>query len=86
MIKNIKQEELNVIDYVKREKDKPEFDPKLRPVSFMITQYHIIFVYPSNITVLSSITQEIVYSRNFDDIQIRTSIYDSFNKYVMIVG
>ena len=86
MIKNIKQEELNVIDYVKREKDKPEFDPKLRPVQFMITQYHIIFVYPTNLTVLSSITQEIVYSRNFDDIQIRNSIYDSYNKYVLIVG
>lgn len=57
-----------MISYVKREKDKIEYDPKLRPVSFMMTQFHIIFVYPNNFTVLSSITQEIVHSRNFESI------------------
>lgn len=75
-----------MISYVKREKDKPEFDPKLRPVSFMITQFHIIFVYPTNLTVLSSITQEIVYSRNFDTISIRSSVFDLYQRYVLVVG
>ena len=70
LVKNLTQQELNVIDYVRREGDKPEYDPGLRPVSFMMTQFHIIFVYPNNFTVLSSITQEIVYSRNFDKTKI----------------
>lgn len=75
-----------MINYVKREKEKLEHDPKQRPVSFMITQFHIIFVYPTNLTVLSNITQEIVYSRNFDQIAIRNSCFDLFSKYVLLVG
>lgn len=86
MVKSLTQEELRVISYVKREKDRPEFDPKLQPVSFMITQFHIIFVYPTNLTVLSSITQEIVYSRNFDAIKIRSSVFDLYQRHVLIVG
>ena len=57
----------------------------------MITQFHIIFVYPNNLTVLSSITQEIVYSRNFEStpekqVQIRNSVFDLFSKRVLLVG
>jgi hypothetical protein len=52
----------------------------------MITQFHIIFVYPTNLTVLSSITQEIVYSRNFDAIKIRSSVFDLYQRHVLIVG
>lgn len=55
-------------------------------MTFIITQFHIIFVYPKNFTVLSSITQEIVYSRNFDDILIINSLYDLFGKNVLIMG
>jgi len=71
---------------VRREKDKPEFDPKPKPVSFMITQFHIIFVYPGNLTVLSNISQEIVYSRNFDSISIRGSVFDLFQRHVLLIG
>jgi hypothetical protein len=52
----------------------------------MITQFHIIFVYPTNLTVLSNITQEIVYSRNFDSIIIRNSCFDLYGKQVLILG
>jgi len=53
----------------------------------MMTQFHIIFVYQTNITVLSSITQEIVYSRNFDkDMVMRHSIYDLYSQQVLVVG
>lgn len=37
VIKNLTQDELNMLNYVKREKDVQEHDPKLRPVSFMMT-------------------------------------------------
>lgn len=30
--------------------------------------------------------EEIVYSRNFEDIQIRASVFDLYQTYVMIVG
>ena len=52
----------------------------------MITQFHIIFVYPTNLTVLSSITEEIVYSSNFDTISIRGSVFDLYRRFVLIVG
>jgi hypothetical protein len=32
------------------------------PHSFAITQFHIVYMYPRNITVLSKISREIVYS------------------------
>ena len=39
----------------------------LLPHSFAITQFHIIYMYPKNITVLSKISREIVYSAPFVD-------------------
>ena len=80
MVKTLAQEELNMVSYIKRDKEKLEFEnPHLKPVSFIITQFHIIFVYHQNLTVLSSITMEIVYSKNFEDsFQIKNSIYDLY--------
>jgi len=77
---------LNVISYVKGEKDKQEPDPRLQPVSSMITQFHIIFVYPTSLTVLSSITREIVHFRNLDGIAARASIFDLYKSNVLILG
>jgi hypothetical protein len=56
---NIKQQ-----NYLKREKDQPIEDEL--PVSFAITLFHIIFMYPTNITVVSKISREIVYAKNFE--------------------
>jgi len=36
-VKNLNQEDLNVVSYCKRENEKVEFDPNLRPVSTMMT-------------------------------------------------
>lgn len=53
-----------MIKYIKKESDTPV--ENTLPQSFALTQFHIIFMYPRNITVLSKISNEIVYSRNFD--------------------
>ena len=53
-----------MIKYIKKESDTPI--ENTLPNSFALTQFHIIFMYPKNITVLSKISNEIVYSRNFD--------------------
>jgi hypothetical protein len=60
----VKRKGLCMIKYLKKESDSP-VENEL-PVSFAITQFHILFMYPKNITVLSKISNEIVYSRNFD--------------------
>ncbi len=39
------------------------------PHSFAVTQFHIVYMYPRNITVLSKISKEIVYSCKFDEAQ-----------------
>jgi hypothetical protein len=62
-----------MINYCIRKDDKVEYEPPVFPVSFMMSQFHIIFVYPKNFTVLSSITHEVIYSRNFDKIEIRSA-------------
>ena len=60
----LKQKHIKNVNYLKREKDQPVEDEL--PASFAITLFHIIFMYPTNITVVSKISREIVYSKNFD--------------------
>ena len=50
--------------YLKKEKNQPVEDEV--PNSFAITLFHIVFMYPTNITVVSKISREIVYFTNFD--------------------
>lgn len=71
---------------MKRDKESIISDPEQKPVSFMITQFHIIFVYQTNLTVLSTISQEIVYSRTFDAFAIRKSFFDVLQGYVLVAG
>ena len=55
-----------MIKYLKKDGDTPTENEL--PVSFALTQFHIIFQYPKNVTVLSKISSEIVFHRNFDTI------------------
>lgn len=73
------------MNYVKREKDVPIDDPAKKPIGFFMTQFHIVFVYPTNFTVLSSITEEIVYSMMFA-YQIRNVVFDDAQRYVLTVS
>ena len=52
----------------------------------MITQFHIIFVYPTNLTILSSITRETVHSLNLNEIVARGSIFDPYQSLVLLFG
>lgn len=38
----------------------------MEPVSCHLTQFHAFFVYPNNITIVSLITQQAIYSYNFN--------------------
>ena len=49
-----------MINYIKKESDTPVENDL--PISFALTQFHIIFMYSKNITVLSKISNEIVYN------------------------
>ena len=64
----VKRKGLTMIKYLKKESDSP-VENEL-PLSFAVTMFHIIFLYPKNITVLSKISNEIVYSRNFDTLNL----------------
>lgn len=50
---------------MKKEGDQP-VEGEL-PVNFANTIFHIIFMYPTNISVVSKVSLEIVYSQNFKD-------------------
>lgn len=79
---------MKVISYVYREK--PDMtsvvNPSHKPVSFVITQFHIIFVYKENFTILSCITQEVIHAKTFtDSLQIKSSMFDIYDKYLLVL-
>jgi hypothetical protein len=61
----VKRKNLTMIRYLKKDYD--TVVENTLPSSFALTQFHIIFMYPKNITILSKISNEIVYSRNFEN-------------------
>lgn len=62
-------------------------NPKEKPVSFIITQFHIIFVYKDNFTILSTINQQIMYSITFTELRpIRGASFDIYNKNLLLMG
>jgi putative heme iron utilization protein len=56
----IKKKSLEVTNYLKKEND--TVVENVLPHAFAVTQFHIVYMFPKNITVLSKISREIVYS------------------------
>ncbi len=56
------------------------------PLSFALTQFHILFMYPKNVTVLSKISNEIVFSRNFDNHELQGINVDMAYNRIMLFG
>ena len=63
----LKKRSLEQAAYLKKEGD--QLTENVLPHSFAVTQFHIVYMYPRNITVLSKISKEIVYSCKFDETQ-----------------
>ena len=71
-----------MIKYLKKDED--SLVENELPLSFALTQFHIIFLYPKNITVLSKISNEIVFNKNFDSIILKGIQVDAvYNKVLM---
>lgn len=51
--------------YMLREVEGTEYD--LVPIDYMMTLFHICFVYPQNISVVSKLSKDVVYNQNFHD-------------------
>ena len=73
-----------MIKYLKKESD-IVLENSL-PLSFALTQFHIVFMYPKNITILSKISNEIVYSRNFDSMDLQGICLDTAYNRLMLYG
>lgn len=80
----IKRKNLTMIKYLKKDSDTPV--ENALPNSFALTQFHIIFMYPKNITVLSKISNEIVFSRNFDSQELQGVNVDMAYNRVLLYG
>jgi hypothetical protein len=61
----LKSGQVEKLDYLKKEGDQP-VEGEL-PTNFANTSFHIVFMYSTNITVVSKFSREIVYSQNFKD-------------------
>jgi hypothetical protein len=61
----IKNKTLEQANYLRKEGD--TLVENVVPLSFAITQFHIVYMYPKNVTVLSKISRQIVYSSRLED-------------------
>ena len=62
---SLKWTQLSFVKYQSRQgNEEPIFNEM--PISFAITMYHIVYLYPTNITVMSKIEDKIVYNKSFD--------------------
>lgn len=52
-------------------KDKEGIIDNELPISFAMTEIHILFLYPSNLTIVSRITKEIVFSKSFEGLYLK---------------
>lgn len=64
----LKTKELKSISYVKKERGLQPTEDEA-PMSFAVTMFHVIFMYPTNITVVSKISNQVVYNNSFDKLR-----------------
>lgn len=81
----VKRKGLTMIKYLKKESDGQATENTL-PESFAITQFHIVFMYTKNITILSKISNEIVFSRNFDNYDLLGTQIDMIYNRLLVYG
>ena len=54
------------------------------PTSFAITMLHILFMYPTNITVVSKISRQVVYTASFEKSRpLRGVVLDCFRHQLL---
>ena len=61
----LKKDHLKYITYVKKERGLQPTEDEI-PQSFAITMFHIVFMYHTNVTVVSKISRQVVYNNNFE--------------------
>ena len=61
----LKMSKLKEIGYVKKERGLQPSEDEV-PTSFAITMFHIVFMYPTNITVVSKISRQVVFNHSFE--------------------
>lgn len=61
----LKRNNLKEIDYVKKERGLQPSEDEV-PASFAITMFHVVFMYPTNITVVSKISRQVVFNHSFE--------------------
>ena len=64
----LKKDQLKRINYVKKERGLQPSEDEI-PASFAITMFHIVFMYPTNITVVSKISQQVVFNHSFEKLR-----------------
>jgi len=72
--------------YGMQRKDEFEINPQHLPVSVAMTQFHIIFMYEHNVTVLSNTSKKVVFSENFDATKIKQGHFDLFGEKLVLLS
>lgn len=70
-----KQKNFKLVPFLK--KDRKEVTDTELPLDFCITDFHIVFMYLDNVTVLSKVTKEVVFDHSQD--------FSQDNRYVGVI-
>ncbi len=73
----VKQKNVQMLNFMKKEKDVVITNEM--PLSFAMTEFHIVFVYYTNYTVVSKISEEVIHYKSFDSVQLKGIKHDIDN-------
>ena len=57
-----KSKQFTVFDFIKKQETSDVISDSDTPKSCLLTQFHVVFAYSSNITVVSRVSQHVVYN------------------------
>lgn len=80
-----KQKNFKLIPFLKKEGK--EVSENEWPIDFTITDFHIVFVYLDNVTVLSKVTREVVFDKGFpfgQDNRLVGTVFDRISKQLLV--
>lgn len=79
-----KQNNFKITPFLKKERK--EIIENELPIDFTITDFHIVFLYLDNVTILSKVTKEVVFDQHFDlgDYRLVGVVFDRMSKQMLV--
>ena len=71
-----KSKQFTIFEFIKKDESDDVVSDCDTPEACLLTQFHVVFVYSCNITIISRINQQVVHTLTFENLQIRDVSFD----------